>query len=44
MTIQKAREILGDKTNNRTDEEILMSLNTLTIMANLAIDAVLKET
>jgi hypothetical protein len=45
MTIEKARKILGKKAENYTDEQIQEILNTLTVLADIAIDqAVAKPT
>jgi len=44
MTIQRAREILGEKYAKRTDEEIQQIVNTLEVLANISIDTVLKMT
>ncbi len=42
MTIKKARDILGDNAKKRSDEEIQAILNTLTTIASIATDTVLK--
>lgn len=44
MTIQRAREILGNKYIKRTDEEIQGIINTLETLANISIDTILKMT
>lgn len=44
ITIKKAREILGNKYDRLSDEEIQGTTNTLRMIANIAIDATLKMT
>ena len=42
MTIQRAREILGEKYAVHTNEEIQQIVNSLEILADISIETVLK--
>jgi hypothetical protein len=44
MTIQRAREVLGDKYIKRTDEEIRDIISFLERLVNISIDTVLAMT
>jgi len=43
MIIQRAREILGEKGNKYTDEQLQGIINTLTVISNIAIDQAMNK-
>jgi len=44
MTIKKAREILGEEYANKSNEEIQQIIDSLTTLADIAIDTFVKMT
>jgi len=44
MTIQRARALLGEKYAHHTDDEIQEILNTLSVIADIATDSLVKMT